>query len=346
MIFRSFLQAGFECAAIVWPRGPLKGRRQDMHEGTGHIGAAVRGHYERCKALGIQTFRSGIPWHKVLLPGRWEEGPVHRAFQTAAEADVEVIWDLIHFGFPAGVSPFDPFFPELLAEFGRRVARIAKEYGQPLWLCPVNEPSITAHFCGHNGQWGPGVRGKGYELKRKLARAQIETIKAVRHVDPDTRFLYCDPFEGGRWQFEALDILSGKVSPLLGGSLEFVDVVGVNHYPHFRGPSIADCLVAVAERYSRPVVMSETSLHIGHPHHGGYPDKAAWLHYCLDQMALAERRGVTVKGLCWYPVIDSPAWNGRRGEFWPHGLFRPDGSLDEDLAKALRSCTPARSLAA
>ena len=334
-MFRSFLQAGFECASIVWPNGPLKGRRQDMHEGTGHVGAAVRGHYEMVKALGVHTVRSGLPWHKILLPGRWEEEPIHRAFRVAAEAEMEVIWDLVHFGFPIGVSPFDPFFPELLAEFGRRVATISKQYGQRLWVCPVNEPSITAHFCGQVGQWAPGVRRRGYELKRKLARAQIATITSIRKAQPDARFLYCDPFEGGRWQFEAVDLLTGRASAgSIGGSGEFIDVVGINHYPHFKGPQIARCIAEVAQHLSRPIVLSETSHHDGHPAHH-YESKGAWLRYVLDQCEQAARGGHRVHGVCWYPVIDSPAWNGRNGDFWSHGLFRIDGTMDSSLSDAI-----------
>ena len=339
-IFRSFLQAGFECGAITWPRGRQKNKRQDFQEGTGHVGSAVRGHYEAAKQLGIRTFRSGIPWHKVLLSGRWEDAPIHRALSMAAEADVEVIWDLVHFGFPVGVSPFDPFFPEMLGEFGRRVASISRIYGQTLWLCPINEPSITAHFCGQVGHWGPAVRRRGYELKRKLVRAQIETIKAVRQAAPEARFLHTDPYTGPRGlETEALDLLAGRVSPALGGSREFVDVVGINHFPHFSGKSIADNIVTLAQHFGRPVLLSETSLHLGHPRHGGYRDKGEWLRYVMGQCAQAADRGADVAGICWYPAIDSPAWNGRRGEFWAHGLFRADGSLDPPLAQAFREAS-------
>ncbi len=340
-LFRSAMQLGFECAAITWPRGPWKNRRQDMQEGTGHLGEAVRAHYEAGKALGVLTFRSGIPWHKVLLPGRWEEAPINRAFRIAAEADVEVIWDLVHFGFPLGVSPADPFFPELLSEFGRRVARTAKEYGQPLWLCVINEPTITAHFCGQIGQWGPALRRQGQSLKRKLVRAQIETIRAVRAINPDARFLHTDPYTGPKsFETEALDWLTGRSEPKLGGSEEFLDVLGINHFPHFGGPRIAANIVALGERYRRPILLAETSLHQGHPKHTGYSDRGAWLRYVVDQCASARKRGVPVQGVCWYPAIDSPAWNGRRGQFWSHGLLRPDGALDQSLADAVRELAP------
>ena len=90
----------------------------------------------------------------------------------------------------------------------------------------------------------------------------------------------------------------------------------------------------MSQHLGRPVVLSETSHHDGHPGHR-YADKGAWLRYVVSQCDSAARHGHPVHGICWYPAIDSPAWNGRRGEFWSHGLFKLDGSMDQTLAQAI-----------
>ena len=65
---------------------------------------------------------------------------------------------------------------------------------------------------------------------------------------------------------------SGPAEPELGGDPSLVDVVGLNFYPHnqwyFEGPTIpmghheyrplADMLVEIAERYGKPIFLSET----------------------------------------------------------------------------------------
>ena len=87
--------------------------------------------------------------------------------------------------------------------------------------------------------------------------------------------------------------------PELGGDPSLVDVVGLNFYPHnqwyFEGPTIpmghheyrplADMLVEMAERYGKPVFISETGAEGS--------GRAAWLHYVCDEVreAQAPRRG-------------------------------------------------------
>ncbi len=94
----------------------------------------------------------------------------------------------------------------------------------------------------------------------------------------------------------------GLAEPELGGDPSLVDVVGLNFYPHnqwyFEGPTIpmghheykplADMLVEVAERYGKPVFISETGAE-----GSGRP---AWLHYVCDEVRAAQGRGTDVRG--------------------------------------------------
>ena len=72
--------------------------------------------------------------------------------------------------------------------------------------------------------------------------------------------------------YEAYDWIMGKARPELGGDPSLVDLIGLNFYPHnqwyWNGPTIpmghheyrplAEMLVEMAERYDKPVFLSET----------------------------------------------------------------------------------------
>jgi hypothetical protein len=130
--------------------------------------------------------------------------------------------------------------------------------------------------------------------------------------------------------YEAYDWIMGLANPELGGDPSLVDVVGWNYYPHnqwyFKGPTVpmghheyrplADMLVEVAQRYGKPLFLSETGAE-----GSGRP---AWLHYVCDEVREARGRGADVRGICIYPVTAYPGWdNSRHCEV---GLFSPVGS--------------------
>jgi predicted TIM-barrel fold metal-dependent hydrolase len=118
--------------------------------------------------------------------------------------------------------------------------------------------------------------------------------------------------------YEAYDWIMGRAKPELGGDPSLVDVVGWNFYPHnqwyFKGPTIpmghheyrplADMLVEAAERYGKPLFISETGAE-----GSGRP---AWLHYVCDEVREAHRRGTRIDGICLYPVTAYPGWDNSR----------------------------------
>ena len=118
--------------------------------------------------------------------------------------------------------------------------------------------------------------------------------------------------------FEAYDWIIGLAEPELGGDPSLVDVIGLNFYPHnqwyFEGPTIpmghheyrplADMLVEMAERYGKPIFLSETGAEgIG---------QAVLAALCLQRGARGDgaRRGH--RGICWYPITAYPGWDNRR----------------------------------
>ena len=83
---------------------------------------------------------------------------------------------------------------------------------------------------------------------------------------------------------------SGVAEPELGGDPSLVDVIGLNFYPHNQwyldGPTIpmghheyrplADMLVEVAERYGKPIFLSETGAEGS--------ARPSWLHYVCNEV--------------------------------------------------------------
>ena len=133
---------------------------------------------------------------------------------------------------------------DTLRRFVAAAARIVRdETDQAPFDCPVNEISYWAWVGGDEARFYPAVRGRGGELKRQLVRASIAAIEAVRDVDPRVRILHAEPAiriiadpatpkavgmaqQEHEAQFEAWDMLTGKIAPELGGRPDYLDIAG------------------------------------------------------------------------------------------------------------------------
>lgn len=240
-----------------------------------------------------------------LVPGH---NAVHR-LRVARDAGVQGIWDLSHYH-----RNGDP------VRCARVVAAAALSINGPerFWICPVNEPALYPRIAGM--PW--------YEA----ADMAITMARVARDHHPDIGILTNDPITGvGERQFAATDAIVSAVK---------VDVIGVNYYPHTARTTLSKVLLKTWRRYAKPVMVSETSWHDGHPvHHRRHPGfhKGAWLRHVMDEVAIARSRGVAVAGVCWYPVVDCPPWHSPRSRRrWSHGLVRSDMSVDPALSAALR----------
>ncbi|GBD49479.1 beta-glucosidase [Methylopila sp. Yamaguchi] len=364
---QSFFVAGFECSS----HRRADGVRLDLIAATGHDELAARD-FERLAALGVTTVRDGMRWHLIEKgPGFYDWSSVRPMLRAAKEARVQVIWDLCHYGYPDKLDIWSPAFVERFARFAREAARFVRSESDDVpYYCPINEMSYWAWAGGDMRQFNPMTKGRGPELKRQLARAAIAAIEAVRSVDPRARFLTAEPTihvapakasasakaaaEGYRLaQFEATDMVAGRLHPELGGSPDKLDIVGVNFYPqnqwvldggtipmgHHDYRPFREMLAETAARYGRPVLISETGAE--------GTGRAAWLHYVCDEVAAAREAGVQVEGITLYPILDYPGWdNGRVCEV---GLFTTPNSdgeravfkpLAEELARRLAQFEP------
>jgi beta-glucosidase/6-phospho-beta-glucosidase/beta-galactosidase len=354
-IFSSFWMAGFESACHI----TRQGERLDMIAATQHD-RFVEADYLRLRQVGIMSVRDTVRWHLVERPGgTFDWSSLDPMLEAARRQDMQVVWDLCHYGWPDGLDIFTPEFVDRFARFCRAVACHIRGQSDavPLYT-PINELSFFAWAAGQVGWFFPYGRERGPELKRQLVRACVAGIEALHDVDPRARIVTVEPLinvvppkgtpdRNGMAaayrasQFEAWDMLSGAMNPELGGKPEYLDVMGVNFYhdnqwEHPGGRKIAwhihprdprwvpfhRLLKDAYDRYRRPIFIGETS-HVG-------VGRAEWLREMAVELCAAIDCGVPLEGTCLYPILDRFEWEDRT--HWHNsGLWdfehEPDGTL-------------------
>ena len=330
--FPTFFGGGFECS--THRRGD--GQRLDLLAATAHDRWAADDYYTLARQ-GLGWARDGLRWHRIeRAVGRYDFASFLPRLRAARDTGVTAVWDLCHYGYPDDLDVWTPAFVERFARFARAAAEVvrAETDAVPLW-CPVNEISYWSWAGGDVAHFNPHAHGRGFELKVQLARAALAAADAVRAVDPRARLLWAEPVihvaphpdrpedaadaEGHRQaQFQAWDLIAGRIWPQIGGSEDVLDLVGVNYYDHNQwvhgGPHLAesdalyrpfrDILSEVAARYDRPLVVAETGTE--------GEARVPWLRMICREVAAARGDGAPVEGVCWYPVIDYPGWDDDR----------------------------------
>lgn len=347
---------GFECST----HRRADGRRLDLIAATGHdIWAASD--YAALRARGLGGARDGLRWYRIeVAPGCYDWSSALPMLRAARDSGLRVIWDLCHYGWPDDIDIWSDAFVARFADFASHAARVvaAETDGTPAF-CTVNEISYWAWAGGDVARMAPLALERGPELKRQLVRASIAATRSIREVVPDARFLHAEPLihvisghpEGEAAanayrsvQYEALDMVSGRLCPELGGDPGCLDIVGVNFYPdnqwvhgggtiplgHHAYRPLRHMLADVHARFARPILVAETGAEGS--------ARPAWLHYVCGEVRAARRMGVPVEGICLYPVVDYPGWDNERP--CAVGLFStpdPDGrrSCDPDFAAEL-----------
>jgi hypothetical protein len=265
-----------------------------------------------------------------------------------------VIWDLFHYGSPDHADQGAPDFPERFTEFSLAALEVQQSVsGPPPLVCPLNEINFLS-WAVDDGYFPPvGPDEEGW-FKHQLVRTAIAASKAIKQRWPNTTLVWAEPLihvaphnrrrqtmraaeKNRSGMFEAYDWIMGLAEPELGGDPSLVDVIGLNYYPHnqwyWEGPTIpmghheyrplADMLVEMAERYGKPIMLSETGAEGS--------GKPSWLHYVCNEVRDAMGRGVDMRGICWYPVTAYPGWdNSRHAETGLLSSVVADGSRHVD----------------
>ena len=349
-IFEGWFLAGFECSS----QRRRDGVRLDLVRATGHDRHSVQD-YRLCRELGFKTLRDGLRWHLIeKSPGKYDWSSWIPALEAAEQAGVEVIWDLFHYGSPDHVDQAAADFPDRFTQFALAAIEIQRSVSsRPTLVCPLNEISFMswAVEVGYFPRVGPKQIGW---FKKRLITTAITAAKAIRERWPNALLSWAEPLihiaphslrrpevraaERTRLgQFEAYDWITGKKEPELGGDPSLVDVIGLNFYPHnqwyYKGPTIpmghheyralADMLVEVAERYGKPIFLSETGAEGS--------GRASWLHYVCSEVRDAMNRGADIRGICWYPITAYPGWdNSRHAEAGLLSTITSNGSRHAD----------------
>lgn len=348
--FQSFWWAGFECTDQL----NCFGNRVDFLPLTGHS-QLLREDYERLNPFRILTVREGIRWSQVERTAyQYDFSTVETMLTEGHRQGIQQVWDLCHFGYPDDLTPLHPMFARRFTHLCRAFVRFYRDRypDEPLIVTPINEVSFIAWLGGDACGTSPYCTKQGWEVKVGLMRAYIEGVAAMREIDPGIRILTTEPLvhivpplnptrqqridaaKADDNQFQSVDMLAGRLMPELGGSPDFVDIVGLNYYynnqweqgprdllgwadtiPDPRWVPLRNLLTKAYQRYKRPIALTETS-------HPGI-DRPHWIEMIGHECAAVLAAGIPLWGACIYPIIDRPDWD--HPEHWHRsGLWDAD----------------------
>lgn len=339
--FNTFFMAGYECTYAK-----IEGnKRLDILLETKHE-EYIHKDYDLIKDIGITTVREGLAWSQIDKGNNvYDFSRFELIMQTAKEEGIQQIWDLNHFDYPEYLDPFSDKFVKQFAEYSKHVITLIRKYQEgTIYIVPVNETSFFSWIAADIGKWAPYTIGRGKEFKIQLVKANIAAINSIREVDSDVGFIQVDPIMrrrakkpsnpdsranardfNNRVRYEAWDMLTGKVSPELGGESKYLDIIGLNYYHNnqqwvkvlrndedklvnlnmhwfskYRIPF--DRMIGdVYKRYKKPIVISET---------GSWGDtRYKWWKELLPQINNGLKNGLPIYGVCIYPIIDRRDWD-------------------------------------
>ena len=354
--FASFWMAGYEGADHVNGANiPL-----NMSEANRHASRAYED-YALLREFGILTVRESIGWRLVEQNGHFDFSSILARAKAAKELGLQVNWTFCHYGWPADIDPYSHLFIERFGQYCSHVVAFLAEYtGDTPIYSPINEISFASwaaaanrFACIHAENDG------GARLKRQLVRATLRACDEIWKLQPKARILQCDPLihvgAPKGWpdmeaaassqnlaQYEAWDMLCGRLEPELGGAPHYLDIVGINYYhnnqwgvgasfPWHLGDNrripFHQMLKEIHQRYQRPIVIAETS-HVG-------SGRGAWIREIAQETIIAKQHGVNIEGICIYPAIDRPDWDNdlhwHHSGIWDIAISHENPSLEDAL---------------
>ena len=330
--FASFWMAGFESACQI----NRHGQRLDMVSAVQHD-VEAESDYSLIRNFGFRSARDGIRWHLVDRGNHYDFASLIPVANAAQNQGVQVIWNLLHYGWPDDLDIFSPRFVDRFGKFAGAVARFyADRSDETPFYAPVNEISFLSWAASRETMF-PYAQGRDAELKRQLVLAAITACEAIWDVDRRARFVYPEPTihcvpltERPDWtqpadaqnesQFEAWDMMAGYKYPELGGNSKYLDILGVNFYHsnqwecpdgariHWhieprdaRWVPLNRLLETIYRRYQRPLFVAETS-HVG-------VGRSDWIVEIAEEVRIAKDKGIPVEGICLYPILDRHDWD-------------------------------------
>lgn len=334
--FSSFWMAGYECSDKL----NAFGHRVDLVNESGHL-QLMDYDYQLLAPFNIRTVREGIRWsHVETRPYHYDWSTLKTMLERGKANKIQQLWDICHFGFPDDLTPLHPLFARRFAALCRAFVKFYRSFDPygTLIVTPINEVSFLSWLGGDVCGTSPYCTANGWQVKYALMRAYIEGVAAMREEDPSVKILTTEPLINAvpelnasperieqalmwhNFQYQAVDILLGEMSPELGGKPEYVDIIGLNFYyknqweidvwepliwkampPDPRWIPLRDLYMEVYERYQKPLALTETS----HPRE----DRPQWMNMIAEETAAVIEQGVPFYGICIYPIVDRPDWD-------------------------------------
>jgi beta-glucosidase/6-phospho-beta-glucosidase/beta-galactosidase len=326
---------GFECADHI----NRSGQRVNLLKETEHD-LRIEEDYHLLLNLGIKTVREGICWSAVeKQPYQYDFSEVINRIQIAEKLGIEQIWDVCHFGYPDGLIPTHPLFTQRFVNVCEAFAQVFyQNSAQQLFIVPINEISFLAWHSGDVRGTVPFAVHSGFDIKYHLCKAAIAAIHNLKQKFPNCRVVLVEPliyilsndalqieeiFQLNENQFQAMDIIAGRLCPELGGNENYLDILGFNYYynnqwEHAREPlpwpedsplvsflkkrkPLHQLLLQAANRYNKVIFISETG-HFG-------DGRIQWMEEIISECNIAKNMGLEVEGVCIYPITDRPDWD-------------------------------------
>ena len=336
-LFRSFWMAGYEGADHVNTQAcPLS-----MNEANQHW-RRLDSDYALLAQFGIRTVRESIGWRVTELQGDAGFKRLRTHAELAEKHGIEVIWTLMHYGWPADIALLSSAFVERFAAFSEKVARTLRSVsGGTRFYQPINEISFLSWALSWTGLMqhslsGPSLAEAPRAVKLQLVRAALRACEVIGGIDPAARFMHGDPLmhvvppldgpagahEAARRQtdaaFEAWDMLCGRTEPQLGGSPRHLDIVGVNYYHdnqlELASPTPLQWHLGDPRRKPLNQLMDSVwqryrlPMLIAETSHVG-SGRGQWLDDVAREVLLCRKRGMPIEGVCLYPIIDRHGWD-------------------------------------
>jgi beta-glucosidase/6-phospho-beta-glucosidase/beta-galactosidase len=180
--------SGFESTHIF-------GSGRDVLQTTNHT-ELYEQDLQLAKQSGLDLMRYSAPWHSIeqtqgVYDWSWMDG----AMNCLKKIKIQPILDpLHHTSFPVWLS--DGFADRRFVDsYVRFVTALARRYPWARHYTIINEPFVTAFFCGHEGIWHPHFRGGENfvtmiinmgEAICRISRMLVKTIPNVQLIHVDT----------------------------------------------------------------------------------------------------------------------------------------------------------------
>jgi UDP-galactopyranose mutase len=355
--FRSYWLAGYQGADPI----DAAGMPFSFNDSTQHL-QRVREDYLLLGQFGILTVRENVGWHLVEADGNFDFSSLEQRARAAQELGLQIVWNLCDQEWPSDLDIRSPEFAARFARYCRNVALYLAPFSDaaPVYSL-INEISFTARTAaGRSACCGRSDRDEIYAVKRQLVRAVVAGSDAIWEINPHARLLHCDsaihvvaPADSpelepdaraaAQSQFEAWDMLVGRLAPELGGDARYLDLIGISYYHdnqwelgtnrklawHLDDPRrrpLRDLLTEIYNRYRRPILLSETS-HVGSA-------RGVWIRELAQEIVMARSHDVELLAVCLYPVLDRSDWDDA-GYWHFRGLWDVKGEGDEKFRRVL-----------